>query len=269
MGKGKPFLEVLSSAIHEDFRFPFLELFAFLYTLGAFAMANFTVSFYSQISTNEAAAYAVTSSLINGSLIFFLILVFKNIAYGFGSELEKGIIQTYFSYPLKRWAILTAKLLSGIGLSLLLFFGIQISVFYILAPEIVSTQFGTIILTYVANLSFPLIISGVILLLTLQLRRGGIGLVVGVMLYIGMSIASSLAFFIASATESALGVQIISVISPTYALQFHYSALAGVSSSSLWNPTLSEAMLYVGGSYAIVAALFILGYIFFSRRLNL
>jgi hypothetical protein len=123
-------------------------------------------------------------------------------------------------------------------------------------------------LTYAANLSFPLIISGIILLLTLQLGRGGIGLVVGIMLYLGMSIASQIALLVAQATESALGVQIISMFSPNYALQYHYRALVGAS-SSLWNPTLSETMLYIGGSYAIVAALFILGYIYFSRRLNL
>ena len=79
MGKGKPFLEVLASAVHEDFRFPFLELFAFLYTLGTFAMANFTVSVYSQVSTDEAVAFAATTSLIGFSMIIFLILVFKNI----------------------------------------------------------------------------------------------------------------------------------------------------------------------------------------------
>jgi ABC-type transport system involved in multi-copper enzyme maturation permease subunit len=268
VGKGKPFLEVLASAVHEDFRFPFLELFAFLYTLGTFAMANFTVSVYSQVSTNEAVAFAVTTSLIGFSILIFLILVFKNIAYGLGSELEKGIIQTYFSYPLKRWALLTAKLLSGIGLSLLLFLGIQISAFYIMAPDIVSTQLSAIILTYVANLSYPLLISAIILLLTLKLKRGGIGLVVGVMLYIGMSIVSSLALVVAWATESALGLQIISVIAPTYALQYHYAGLSGIS-SLLWNPTLTETMLYVGGSYVIVAFVFALGYIYFSRRLNL
>lgn len=268
MGKGKPFLEVLASAMHEDFRFPFLELFAFLYTLGTFALANFTVGVYSQVGTNEAVAYAVTSSLIGGSLIIFIILIFKNVAYGLGSELEKGIIQTYFSYPLKRWAILTAKLLSGIGVSLLLFLGIQISALYILAPDIVLPQFSTIILTYAANLSYPLFISAIMLLLTLKLRRGGIGLVLGIVLYFGMGIASSIAFFVALATESALGLQIISVISPTSALQYHYGGLAGLS-SSLWTPTLAETMLYIGGSYVIVVALFILGYIYFSRRLNL
>ena len=271
MGKGKPFLEVLASAIHEDYRFPFLELFAFLYALGTFALANFTVSVYSQTATNEAVAYAVTSSLIGGSLMVFIILVFKNVAYGLGSELEKGILQTYFSYPLKRRAILTAKLLSGIGVSLLLFLGIQISAFYILAPDIVLPQFGTIVLTYAANLSYPLFISAIMLLLTLKLRRGGIGLVVGIVLYFAMSIVSSLAFFVALATKSAIGLQIISVISPSYALQYYYGGLASVPefSSVPWTPTLSETMLYVGGSYVIVAALFILGYVYFSRRLNL
>jgi ABC-type transport system involved in multi-copper enzyme maturation permease subunit len=268
VGKGKPFLEVLASAVHEDFRFPFLELFAFLYTLGTFALANFTASVYSQMATEEAVAYAVTTSLISFSLLIFLILVFKNIAYGLGSELEKGIIQTYFSYPLKRRAILTAKLLSGIGVSLLLFLGIQISAFYILAPYIVSTQLSTIVLTYAANLSYPLLISAIMLLLTLKLRRGGIGLVVGIVLYVAMNIASSLAFVIALATESALGLQILSVISPSYALQYHYGGLSGIS-SLLWNPTLSETMFYIGGSYVIVVVLFILGYVYFSRRLNL
>jgi len=271
MGKGKPFLEVLASAIHEDFRFPFLEIFAFLYALGTFALANFTVSVYSQVSTSEAVAYAVTSSLIGGSLIIFIILIFKNIAYGLGSELEKGIIQTYFSYPLKRRAILTAKLLSGIGFSLLLFLGVQISAFYILAPDIVLPQFSTIVMTYAANLSYPLFISAIMLLLTMKLRRGGIGLVIGIVLYVAMNIVSSLAFVIALATESAIGLQIISVIAPSYALQYYYGGFAGVPglSSAPWTPTLSETMLYIGGSYVIVVALFILGYIYFSRRLNL
>ena len=101
MGKGKPFLEVLSSAIHEDYRFPFLEIFAFLYALGTFVLANFTMGMAFQNTTNEAVAFTVTTSLISGSLIVFIILVLKNVAYGLGSDLEKGIIQTYFSYPSK------------------------------------------------------------------------------------------------------------------------------------------------------------------------
>ena len=103
MGKGKPFLEVLASAIHEDYRFPFLEIFAFLYALGTFVFASFGVTITSQGTTNEAIAYTTVNSILNIPMFIFIILVFKNIAYGLGSDLEKGIIQTYFSYPLKRW----------------------------------------------------------------------------------------------------------------------------------------------------------------------
>jgi ABC-type transport system involved in multi-copper enzyme maturation permease subunit len=272
MGKGKPFLEVLASAIHEDYRFPFLELFAFFYILGTFALSSFTGSVSSaNVTTDEAVAYSIANSLISGSLIVFMLLIFKNIAYGLGNELEKGIIQTYFSYPLKRRGILTAKLLSAIGVALLLFLGIQISALYILAPDVVSPQLGTVILTYVASLSYPLLISAIMLLLTLKLRRGGIGLVVGIVLYFAISIVALIAFFVAVASESPIFLQILSVISPTYALQYHYGGLSGVSTSLSvpWAPTLSEALLYIGASYVLVASLFALGYIYFSRRLNL
>ena len=174
MGKGKPFLEILASSLHEDYRFPFLELFAFLYVLGTFILVNFGVGPSAQKITVEASAYSIATSLINGSLIVFIILALKNIAYGLGSDLEKGIIQTYFSYPLKRGLILFAKLFSAIGVSLLLFLGVQISALYILAPDIVFPQFGTILLTFVVNLSYPLFISAVILLLTLTVRKGGV-----------------------------------------------------------------------------------------------
>ena len=264
MGKGKPFLEVLSSAIHEDYRFPFLELFAFLYALGTFVLANFTLSMSIQTATNEAVAYIVTNSLISGSLFIFIILVFKNVAYGLGSDLEKGIIQTYFSYPIKRWKILTAKLISALGVSLLLFLGIQIAALYILAPDIVLPQFGTIVLTYVAYLSYPLLISAVMLLMTLILKRGGISLVVGIVLYFAMTIISGVALAVSFATESPLALQIVSVISPSLALQQYYGGVFNV-----WTPAFSEVILYIGVSYIVVASLFILGYIFFSRRLNL
>jgi len=267
LGKGKPFLEVLASAIHEDYRFPFLEIFAFLYALGTFVFASFGGIIISQGTTNEAIAYSTTSSIIGASIFVFVIVVFKNVAYGLGSDLEKGIIQTYFSYPLKRWKILTAKLISAIGVSLLLFFGIQISALYILAPDIVLPQFGTVILTYAANLSYPLLIAAIMLLMTLILRRGGMGLVVGIILYFVMGIITSIATVVSFATKSPLALQIISVTSPSMALQQHY----GVSDifGSVWAPTLSEVLVYIGVSYVIVASLFVLGYVYFSRRLNL
>jgi len=264
MGKGKPFLEVFASAVHEDYRFPFLEVFAFLYTLGTFVFASFGVTITAQGTTNQAIAYGAVTSILSIPLFIFIILIFKNIAHGLGSDLEKGIIQTYFSYPLKRRGILTAKLLSALGVALLLFLGIQISALYILAPDIVLPQLGTVLLTYAANLSYPFLIAGIMLLLTLKLRRGGISLVAGILLYFAMSIISGIATFFAIATESPLGLQIISVISPSLALQQYYGGIF-----DFWTPAFSEVLIYTGVSYVIVAFVFFLGYTYFSRRLNL
>ena len=265
MGKGKPFLEVLSSAIHEDFRFPFLEIFAFLYTLGTFMFAGFTTSPNVFIATaSEEIAYYLITSILGLSLFIFVILVFKNIAYGLGSDLEKGIIQTYFSYPLKRHGVLTAKLLSALGVSLLLFLGIQISALYILAPDIVFPHLDIVLLTYVANLSYPLFIAGIILLVTLILRRGGLTLILGIVLYFAMGIISAIAISFALATESPLSLQIVSLISPNLALAGYYGG-----GWDFWTLSISEVLLYTGASYVIVAFLFFLGYTYFSRRLNL
>jgi len=272
MGKGKPFLEVLASAIHEDYRFPFLEVFAFLYAAGTFLFASFGVNItavgttsQAMATANETIAYGAVSSILSMPLFIFIILIFKNIAYGLGSDLEKGIIQTFFSYPLKRWGILTAKLLSALGVALLLFLGLQISGLYILAPDIILPQLGTVLLTYAASLSYPLLIAGIMLLLTLKLRRGGISLVWGIVLYFAMSMVSGIATIFAIVTETPLSLQIISAISPSIILQQYYAGTLG----DFWAPAFSEALLYTGVSYVIVAVVFALGYIYFSRRLNL
>jgi len=264
-GKGRPFLEVFASALNEDYRFPFLEIFAFLYALGTFVFASFgSVTAPSQGLPSEAVAYSVTSSILGTySLIIFLILIFKNVAYGLGSDLEKGIIQTYFSYPLKRHGILTAKLLSALVIAIVLLLTIQISALYVLAPDITSQYLGIVLLTYAANLSPSLFLAGIVLLVTLISRRGGLALVFGIVLFFAMNIIGAIGMFVASSTGSPLALQILAVISPGDVLSRYYY------STELWTPTFSEVLLYVGASYAVVAFLFFLGYRYFSRRLDL
>ncbi len=268
MGKGKPFLEVLSSALHEDYRFPILEIFAFLYALATFVLSSFTPFIYITSTQPGAATYNAITPLLALPLFIFLILVFKNIAYGLGNELEKGIIQTFFSYPLKRRGILTAKLVSALGVSLLLFLTIQISALSILAPDLVLPHLDTVLLTYAASLSTIFFISGIMLLLTLKLRRGGITLVVGVVLYFAISIVTNIAVFYSFATKSTIALQILSVFSPNLALQQYYGLLPEIL-GDFWAPTLFEVQLYVVASYVAVAFIFFLGYYYFSRRLNL
>lgn len=270
MGKGKPFLEVFASALHEDYRFPILEVFAFLYALGTFIFVSFGLML-PQGGSGEVMAYNMVASILGWGLplFIFIILIFKNIAYGLGSDLEKGIIQAYFSYPLKRRGILTAKLLSALGVAFVLFLSIQISALYILAPDIVSPYLSTVLLTYAANLASLLLVASIILLVTLVLKRGGLALVLGIVLYFALGIITSLAMFVASATNSPTALQIMSVISPNVALSRYYSTYVPFGGSELWTPAFSEVLLYIGASYVIVAFVFFLGYLYFCRRLGL
>jgi ABC-type transport system involved in multi-copper enzyme maturation permease subunit len=266
--KGRPFLEILASALNEDYRFPILEVFAFLYALGTFALASF-VSSFSTSATGESLAYGLTSSILGLPLFIFIILIFKNVAYGLGNDVEKGIIQTFFSYPLKRRSILSAKLLSALGLTLGLFLCIQISALYVLAPGIVGPYLGTIILTYAANLSSPLFITGIILLVTLILKKGGLALIVGIVLFFALMIAGQLTISVAYATKSVLGLQIMSVFSPNVVLSMYYSAAGTSTFNTIWSPSFTEVIAYLGASYAIVLVVFLIGYLYFSRRMNL
>lgn len=267
MGKGRPFLEILTYALDEDYRFPILEIFAFLFALGTFVFADFAL-LYGQ--TGEALAYNLVSTLCGFPLLFiFVVLILKNVAYGLGGDLDKGVMQTLFSYPLKRRYILTAKLLSGLGIALLLFLGIQIFGLFLLAPNVILTYPGTVFLTYAANLCSPaLLLAGLVLLLTLRLKRGGLAVVIGFVLFLAGLVVSGLVTSIAYGTGSDVALKIWAVINPNSALQYYHMGAVGFPSET-WVPSFSEVLIYLGAGYLIVAAIFTAGYIYFERRLEI
>jgi len=266
MGKGRPFLEIFTYALDEDYRFPLLEIFAFLFALGTFVFAN--LGTYGQ--TGEALAYNLVSTLCGFPLLFiFVVLILKNVAYGLGSDLDTGVMQTLFSYPLKRRHILTAKLLSGLGIALLLFLGIQIFGLFLLAPNVILTYPSTVFLTYAAQLCSPaLLLAGLVLLVTLRLKRGGLAVIIGVVLLFAGLVVSGLVTSIAYGTGSDLSLKIWAVINPNSALQRYYMGAVGFASET-WVPSFSEVLLYLGAGYLIVAALFVVGYVYFERRLEI
>jgi ABC-type transport system involved in multi-copper enzyme maturation permease subunit len=264
MKKGRPFLEIFASAAYEDYRFPILEIFAFLFALGQFAFTNLTVT--SSITSGDLMIYWLVSSAMGITLFIFLILIFKNIAYGLGGDLEKGTIQTYFSYPLSRKKILTAKLLSAIGIAMLLFFGIQIAALVIQAPAMILPNIGIILLLYAANFGYVLLLTSIILLFALFIKKGVAALVVGIAIYFAIGIATSIVLLYASVSGSAVLLQAVTLLNPSTALSAHYGYIPG---NIAWSPSLSEVTYYVVGNYVITALLFSLAYYYFSRRLSI
>jgi ABC-type transport system involved in multi-copper enzyme maturation permease subunit len=270
--KGRPFLEIFASAVYEDYRFPTLELFAFLYALGTFAFVNINniLTTFPKLS-QDGIAFVTISSLMGTSLFIFLILVFKNVAYGLGGDLEKGIIQTFLSYPLKRRNILTAKLLSAVGIAALLFFGVQLSALLILAPGIILPNIGTMLFAYLADFGYVLLLTAIILLTTLIIKKGGIALIMGIVVYFAFGIATEILLrVVVPITGSIWPIQVVALLNPSTALTAYYGLMQSSSSAQfVWSPTLTETAAYVIGNYVIVASLFFLAYYYFSRRLSI
>jgi hypothetical protein len=154
----------------------------------------------------------------------------------------------------------------------MLLLGVQILSLYILAPDVIAPQFGTVLLTYAASLCYPLLIAGIILLVTLILRRGGSALVLGIVLYFVLEIIQNLITPITTAaqlTESGtLSLQIMSVFSPNFALARYYQ-FYGQTNIHVWVPTAADVMAYVGAGYAIVVSVFLVAYFYVSRRMSL
>jgi ABC-type transport system involved in multi-copper enzyme maturation permease subunit len=267
MRKGKPFLEILASALQGDYKFPIPEFLTFLFLLSSFVFASFG-GIASPGTPEEYFVFHMTNSLMGLPLFILAMLLFRNIASGIGNDLEKGIIQTFLAYPLKRRSILTAKLLSAFGVAILLFLGTQISALYILAPDMVVPNLQVVLLTYVAHLSFAFFVGSVTLLLTLLFRKGSLGVITGIMLFFFFSILLSLVSFLAQAMNSLLPLQLYSLIAPSLSVSYYYGSLHP-RAHVLWAPTLSEVLLYIGAGYGITVLIFFLAYLYFCRRLNI
>lgn len=264
MKKGGPFLEIFASMVHEDFRFPQLEIFAFLFAFATFALVNLV--FTAKVSSDEVITYVLTASAMGTPLLIFLLLIFKNIAYGFGGDIEKGMLQTYLSYPLKRRSILMAKLLSSVGVSAVLFLGTQLFALSIRAPSLILPQLSTVLLTLAANFGQALLLTSIILLIALVIKKGIASLVISAVMYVAIQLALMVALFLAPQMGSAVLFQIVSVLNPAFALQTYYGI--PVQNTAGWTPTLMETTYYVIGNYAITAVLFIICIYYFSRRLS-
>ena len=251
--------EVFDLTVHADYRFPQLEVFAFLCATGAFAFG------LGNVTLTHSGSFMLTliSNLMNVPLYVFLILVLKNLAYGLGNDLQKRKIRTLLSYQAKNvWA---AKFLSTLGIGLLLFFGVQLFALIIIAPAMILTDIGTVLLTYLANIGYVLLLTAIIFLVTMLLKRGVASLVVGILVYLAIGISIQVASSSALSTSSILPLQIISLLNPSTALIANYGL---ASAKTAWAPTLAESAFYLIGNYLIIAFLFFLGYYYFCRWLK-
>jgi ABC-type transport system involved in multi-copper enzyme maturation permease subunit len=264
--KGRPFLEILIAALHEDYKFPIPEFLTFLFLLSSFVFASF--GGFGLEGREEFFVFFMINSLLGLPGFILIMLLLKNIASGIGNDLEKGTMQTLLIYPLKRRSILTAKILSAFVAAILIFLGTQISALYILAPDMVAPNLTLAVLTYVAKLSIALLVASITLLLTLILRKGSLSIIIGILLFFFFGTLTSLVSYIAQTMNSTMPLQFYSLIDPSRALEFYYGSL-GPGAYVQWAPSFSESLLYIGAGYGIIASILFLSYFYFCRRLNI
>jgi len=264
--KGRAFLEILAITLHEDYKFPVLELFVFLLVLSASILMSPT-SFHAVTFhySEERMIYTIISTQMDLPGIPFLILlifILKNIAYGLGNDFEKGTIQIFLSYPLRRSALLTAKLISGLGIPLVTFAGIETLVLYVLFSELVINEVVHIIIFYLAFLSSGLLIITITLLLVISLKRSGLPLAVGLSLcLLRMTLFEFLDLY-AKATGRIALLKTLSIFSPSIALRYYCEP-------TIWRPRFPEVIGYIAISYCFVFSLLLIAYYHFSRRLDI
>jgi hypothetical protein len=115
-------------------------------------------------------------------------------------------------------------------------------------------------------------VAGVVLLVTLLLKRGALALVLGIVTYFALFIVQGIVSVIAAFTNNVTGLQILSLISPSLIEGRYFSTQSTgpfFGPVTSWTPTFTDVLAYTAGSYIIVAIVFLLGYMYFSRRLNL
>lgn len=263
---------MFSAALREDFRFPFTEILVFIYAFFILFLTAF-IPVTSSGTPGQAVIQYLTYALASvfSPMLIFLILMMKNVSFGLGRDLDRGIMQTFLSYPITRRKILTARLLSAIVPYLAIFVGLQLLALLIFAPSFLSSQLALFGLAYISALALPLWLTGVMAVVTLLLRRGGfLPIILGIVFFYVQGFIQTLSFLFGPTAT-----QFMALFNPFIALQSYYTYSQGspsgfrFPSNAVWAPSLETVYLTIIGGYAIVILIYAAAYYIFDRRLGL
>ncbi len=271
--KGSPLLEMFSIFLRQDYHFPLLEVFAFLFLTSILLVSSL------QGGYNETyIAYSYFGVALSLPVLVFMILVWKNISFGLGGDLEKGVMQTFLTYPLGRLKMLGARLLSSVGVALGILSLAELSVLLIAMPAFAVRQASTLVLNYLAVLALPVLITMVVLLVTVLAKNSGLPLAAGLVFYFVAGLF--LQFFVgyATQTENSALLAATYLLNPALAFQNYYNFFfngppvqSGVISipPSTWGvPDFGTAAAYLVGNYLVSLVLLLLSTLWFTRRLE-
>lgn len=270
--KWEAFFQILSVFLREDYKFPVLEIFAFLFVLSLLIFGSFNIG-----GPGNPASY-LPMNYVGGSILsflVFLILIWKNLSTGFGGEFDKGVMQTFLVYPLSRRLILLARLVSAVGVAIGLLLLSQFTVLYLLVRGFFLSNLGAFSYLYLIALGDIFLITALVLLTTVLTKSASAPLVVGILLFFGISILSGFLTGYATQTSNYNLLVATFIIDPFLSLQTYFVPaalnLGGPIlqlTTPFWAPTTQNVVPVVVANYVTSAMIVILSFLYFSRRVE-
>jgi ABC-type transport system involved in multi-copper enzyme maturation permease subunit len=273
MGSPAPFTELLSIFLKQDYGFPVVEIFAFLFSFGI--LLEYT---FAQGSSPVYVAYSYfgAAGTFTIPILVLMILIWKNISFGFGGDFEKGIVATFLVYPLSRGKLLLARLISAVGIPLGLITFTQLIMLYLMTPRFATEQASTLILTYIAVLATPLLITMVVFLVCLWAKGSGTPLIIGIVLYFVIGLFLQLVSGYAAQTVNLSLLYFVFFMNPAVAFQSYYnyrftgnSNFGFINGNSAWGiPSYDSMITLLVANLAVTAFLLAFCFRWFTKRVE-
>jgi len=266
-GVSKPFSRMFLIFADQDYKFPTPEIFAALLVLTILLTGS--LNSYAIISPSGLAiAYSYAQLVAPITVLVFMIIIVKNVSIGFGGDLEKGTIQTYLGYPLSRNRILMARLLSSVGIALLLLVLIQFTVLFMLAPAFFISNLSMFSLVYLGVIGNALLITSVMLLIVSLTRQGTASVMTGLLLYLLFGFLPGMLTSYFSFNDSYAGLVAALIFNPVGSFQPYYWTANNTRHVLLWAPSFWNVVSVIATNYALTAIVTGFCFLYFSRRLE-
>ncbi|MDP7976617.1 MAG: hypothetical protein ACP5T5_01135 [Thermoprotei archaeon] len=254
------FWRFLKLSVQEDYRMPIAEVFAFLMALAPLTLYASGVNY---AVLKGSAAFSFLSSALGLAGFLFLILILKNVSFGIGADLEKGITNTFLTFPMSRAKYLAAKLVSGALIPFVMFMVAPLPVALAFAPHF--SDWGVLLLYWGVEASGMMVIIGLMVLVALATKKGSTSLIAGLALYFGSEFANAFAIFYAERGNADL-FYALSVLNPLELWTAHYSRMFRSFSISV---SATTAAALTATSAALGVALLIIAFMTFDRVIDL
>jgi len=257
--------ELLDIDVYTYLRFPAIEFLTSFQLLASLFLSSNALRL---VSIGEIES---PTSELNGVFIFFVnsslglpsfitsMLILTLVGFGVAGEIEKKLSQTILSYPVNRADVYVSKVLTAIGLPVLMFAVSELMAFIIVRPDLLARYAIPIMLAALATLGPLLMFSAILLAVAVKVKRAGISMAVGIAVWFLLAIVVPFSTFLEAPGGPGSLTRMAWLLWPIYPLREHYIA-------ELMLVSFKEALLSLAGHFAAVIALFIGCEKYFTRR---